>query len=66
MRLVVSPATPTASKARVVLRAAWVATKARCLGDDVDHAYYWDKGHATNEGPGDFIKWVAKVTGHKS
>ncbi|MFC8371248.1 hypothetical protein ACFUIT_25365 [Streptomyces sp. NPDC057239] len=36
------------------------------LGDDVDHAYYWDKGHATNEDPGDFVKWVAKVTGHKS
>ncbi|GAA2444142.1 subtype B tannase [Streptomyces glaucus] len=36
------------------------------LGDDVDHAYYWDKGHATNEDPGDFIKWVAKVTGYKS
>ncbi|CAL9369457.1 hypothetical protein SUDANB105_00829 [Streptomyces sp. enrichment culture] len=35
------------------------------LGDDVDHAYYWDKGHATNEDPGDFIKWVAKVTGYK-
>ncbi len=29
MRLVVFPATPTASKAGVVLRAAWVATKAR-------------------------------------
>lgn len=36
------------------------------LGDDVDHAYYRDKGHATNEDPGDFVKWVAKVTGYKS
>ncbi|CAM5303036.1 Alpha/beta hydrolase OS=Streptomyces fumanus OX=67302 GN=GCM10018772_25270 PE=4 SV=1 [Streptomyces fumanus] len=36
------------------------------LGDEVDHAYYWDKGHATNEDPGDFFKWVAEVTGHKS
>ncbi|WP_436960651.1 subtype B tannase [Streptomyces sp. SudanB182_2057] len=36
------------------------------LGDDIDHAYYWDKGHATNEDSGDFIKWVAKVTGYKS
>ncbi|MFE0861023.1 hypothetical protein ACFW5P_28435 [Streptomyces rochei] len=43
-----------------------MATKARCLGDDVDHAYYWDKGHATNEDLGDFIKWVAKVTDYES
>ncbi|CAL9662160.1 hypothetical protein SUDANB108_07064 [Streptomyces sp. enrichment culture] len=46
--------------------AANLAMAADNLGDDVDHAYYWDKGHATNEDPGDFIKWVAKVTGHTS
>ncbi|MER5796366.1 subtype B tannase [Streptomyces sp. NPDC001980] len=35
------------------------------LGDDVNHSFYWDQGHATNVDPGDFIKWVAKVTGYK-
>ncbi|MEU0227330.1 subtype B tannase [Streptomyces sp. NPDC006284] len=35
------------------------------IGDDVDHEYYWDQGHATNTDPGDFITWVAKVTGYK-
>ncbi|WP_326661462.1 subtype B tannase [Streptomyces sp. NBC_00385] len=35
------------------------------LGDDVNHSFYWDQGHATNADPGDFIAWVAKVTGHK-
>ncbi|MFF3505641.1 subtype B tannase [Streptomyces sp. NPDC003247] len=42
-----------------------LASAADGLGDDVDHAYYWDKGHATNEDPGDFLKWVAQVTGYK-
>ncbi|MEU7212645.1 subtype B tannase [Streptomyces sp. NPDC044989] len=46
--------------------AANLAMAADNLGDDVNHAYYWDMGHATNEDPGDFIKWVAKVTGYKS
>uniref|UniRef100_A0AAU3I5H0 Esterase n=1 Tax=Streptomyces sp. NBC_01393 TaxID=2903851 RepID=A0AAU3I5H0_9ACTN len=35
------------------------------LGDDLNHSFYWDQGHATNVDPGDFIKWVAKVTGYK-
>ncbi|WP_371100827.1 subtype B tannase [Streptomyces sp. PU_AKi4] len=35
------------------------------IGDDVNHEYYWDQGHATNTDPGDFITWVAKVTGYK-
>ncbi|MCI3270687.1 subtype B tannase [Streptomyces cylindrosporus] len=35
------------------------------LGDDVNHEFYWDKGHATNEDPGDFLTWVAEVTGYK-
>ncbi|MFG3289139.1 subtype B tannase [Streptomyces sp. NPDC048179] len=43
-----------------------LAATADNLGDDVNYSFYWDKGHATNEDPGDFITWVAKVTGHKS
>ncbi|MGP3769582.1 subtype B tannase [Streptomyces sp. SDT5-1] len=42
-----------------------LAMAAEGLGDEVNHEYYWDKGHATNEDPDDFIAWVAKVTGHK-
>jgi hypothetical protein len=33
------------------------------LGDDVNHLYYWDQGHGANTDPGDFIKWIAKVSG---
>lgn len=33
------------------------------LGDDVDHLYYWDEGHGSNVDPGDFLTWIAKVTG---
>ncbi|MFJ2957583.1 subtype B tannase [Streptomyces sp. NPDC087270] len=36
------------------------------LGDDVNHLYYWDQGHATNIDPGDFIAWVAEISGHRS
>ncbi|MFF7335325.1 subtype B tannase [Streptomyces sp. NPDC008150] len=35
------------------------------LGDDVNHEYYWDQGHATNVDPGDFISWVARVCGYR-
>ncbi|MFD2683640.1 subtype B tannase [Streptomyces phyllanthi] len=35
------------------------------LGDDVDTSYYWDAGHGADEDPGDFIKWIARVTGYK-
>ncbi|MFJ4784444.1 subtype B tannase [Streptomyces sp. NPDC088794] len=35
------------------------------LGDDVNHLYYWDEGHGANTDPGDFIKWIAQVTGHR-
>jgi len=35
------------------------------LGDDVNHLYYWDQGHGANTDPGDFITWIAKVTGYK-
>jgi hypothetical protein len=34
------------------------------LGDDVNHLYYWDEGHGSNTDPGDFIKWIAQVTGN--
>lgn len=33
------------------------------LGDDVDTAYYWDAGHGADQDPGDFIKWIAEVSG---
>ncbi|MEU9913521.1 subtype B tannase [Streptomyces sp. NPDC051001] len=42
-----------------------IAAAANGLGDDVDHLYYWDQGHGANTDPGDFITWIAKVTGHK-
>ncbi|MCG7210549.1 subtype B tannase [Streptomyces arenae] len=35
------------------------------LGDDVDHLYYWDQGHGANTDPGDFITWIAEVTGYR-
>ncbi|MFD9430428.1 subtype B tannase [Streptomyces sp. NPDC060002] len=43
-----------------------IAAAASGLGDDVDHLYYWDQGHGANTDPGDFITWIAKVTGHKA
>ncbi|MFF4254240.1 subtype B tannase [Streptomyces sp. NPDC001663] len=43
-----------------------LAAAASGLGDEVDHLYYWDQGHGANTDPGDFIKWIAKVTGHKA
>ncbi|NNN36904.1 Tat pathway signal sequence domain protein [Streptomyces sp. S3(2020)] len=42
-----------------------IAAAANGLGDDVNHLYYWDQGHGANTDPGDFITWIAKVTGHK-
>jgi hypothetical protein len=41
-----------------------LAAAAAGLGDDVSHLYYWDEGHGSNTDPGDFIKWVAKVSGY--
>lgn len=32
----------------------------------MNHLYYWDQGHGANTDPGDFIQWIAKVTGHKA
>ncbi|MFF3330430.1 subtype B tannase [Streptomyces sp. NPDC002888] len=43
-----------------------IAAAAHGLGDDVSHLYYWDQGHGANTDPGDFIKWIAKVSGHRT
>ncbi|MEU0074545.1 subtype B tannase [Streptomyces sp. NPDC006332] len=43
-----------------------LAAAAAGLGDDVSHHYYWDEGHGANTDPGDFITWIAKVTGHRA
>jgi len=45
--------------------AANLAARLDNLGDDVNHIYYWDEGHGANTDPGDFITWIAKVTGRK-
>ncbi|MGA5359810.1 subtype B tannase [Streptomyces purpurascens] len=42
-----------------------LAAAAAALGDDVSHLYYWDEGHGANTDPGDFIQWIAKVTGYR-
>ncbi|WP_432118676.1 subtype B tannase [Streptomyces sp. bgisy032] len=42
-----------------------LAAAAAALGDDVSHLYYWDEGHGANSDPGDFIRWIATVTGHR-
>jgi hypothetical protein len=34
------------------------------LGDDVNALMYWDAGHGANEDTGDFISWIAKLTGY--
>ncbi|MGW1211166.1 subtype B tannase [Streptomyces sp. NPDC002499] len=36
------------------------------LGDDVDLKYYWDAGHGADNDPGDFVTWIARVSGHRS
>ena len=33
-------------------------------GDDVDLKYYWDADYGADEDPGDFIKWIGRVTGY--
>ncbi|MFI6657456.1 subtype B tannase [Streptomyces sp. NPDC050523] len=43
-----------------------LAARLHDLGDDVNHLYYWDQGHGANTDPGDFITWIAKVTGHRA
>ncbi|WP_406437242.1 hypothetical protein [Streptomyces sp. NBC_00631] len=44
--------------------AANFAARLKNLGDDVDIKYYWDAGHGADDDPGDFITWIAEVTGH--
>ncbi|MFE6172832.1 subtype B tannase [Streptomyces sp. NPDC056464] len=41
-----------------------LAAAAHGLGDEVDHLYYWDEGHGANSDPGDFIEWIARISGH--
>ncbi|MFJ3672135.1 subtype B tannase [Streptomyces sp. NPDC090106] len=43
-----------------------LAAAAAGLGDEVNHLYYWDEGHGANTDPGDFITWIAQVTGHRT
>ncbi len=43
-----------------------LAAAAHGLGDDVNHLYYWDEGHGANTDPGDFITWIAKVSGYRT
>lgn len=35
------------------------------LGDDVDTSYYWDAGHGADNDPGDFVRWIATVSGYR-
>ncbi|MFF2516106.1 hypothetical protein [Streptomyces sp. NPDC058086] len=42
-----------------------LAARLRNLGDDVDTSYYWDAGHGADNDPGDFIKWIATVSGYR-
>ncbi|MFI5553949.1 subtype B tannase [Streptomyces sp. NPDC051738] len=45
-----------------------LAAAANGLGDEVSHLYYWDEGHGANSDPGDFVKWIARISGsgHKA
>ncbi|WP_328430522.1 subtype B tannase [Streptomyces sp. NBC_00443] len=43
-----------------------LAAAAHTLGDDVSHLYYWDEGHGANSDPGDFIEWIARISGHQT
>lgn len=31
----------------------------------MSHLYYWDEGHGANSAPGDFIAWIAKISGYQ-
>ncbi|WP_405885652.1 Tat pathway signal protein [Streptomyces sp. NBC_01136] len=42
-----------------------LAARLKDLGDDVDTSYYWDAGHGADNDPGDFIKWIATVSGYR-
>jgi len=58
-----TPTAPTSGTSHVV--SANLAAAAAGLGDEVNHLYYRDQGHGANTDPGDFIAWIAKVTGFK-
>ncbi|WP_434481793.1 subtype B tannase [Streptomyces sp. NBC_01340] len=42
-----------------------LGARLKSLGDDVNTSYYWDAGHGADQDPGDFIKWIATVSGYK-
>ncbi|WP_019057363.1 hypothetical protein [Streptomyces prunicolor] len=64
--LVFDPDAYTKLTKTVTDTALTVAANLDNLGDDVNHIYYWDEGHGANTDPGDFITWIAQVTGHKA
>ncbi|MFJ4619981.1 hypothetical protein [Streptomyces sp. NPDC088812] len=43
-----------------------LATRLENLGDDVNTFCYWDGGHGADQDPGDFITWIATVSGHRT
>ncbi|WP_369170140.1 hypothetical protein AB5J49_20910 [Streptomyces sp. R28] len=55
---------PTESLASVTVSAN-LAAAANGLSDEVSHLYYWDEGHGANSDPGDFITWIAKISGYE-
>ncbi|GGZ04883.1 subtype B tannase [Streptomyces poonensis] len=42
-----------------------LAASLKALGAEVNAAMYWDKGHGANDDAGDFIEWIAQVTGYQ-
>ncbi|XUL94044.1 subtype B tannase [Streptomyces galilaeus] len=42
-----------------------LATALDNLGDDVNYLFYWDQGHGANIDLGDFVTWVAEISGHR-
>ncbi|MET7484947.1 subtype B tannase [Streptomyces sp. NPDC005538] len=43
-----------------------LATALDNLGDDVNYLFYWDQGHGANIDLGDFVTWIADISGHES
>ncbi|MFC8518930.1 subtype B tannase [Streptomyces sp. NPDC057257] len=43
-----------------------LATALDNLGDDVNYLFYWDQGHGANIDLGDFVTWIADISGHGS
>ncbi|MDT7847271.1 subtype B tannase [Streptomyces justiciae] len=42
-----------------------LATALDNLGDDVNYLFYWDQGHGANIDLGDFVAWIADISGYK-